>query len=329
MRAPDFWAAQSTSVMDRLLACALTPLGMIYGAATAHRATRPSRWQAPVPVICVGNAVMGGSGKTQVCIDLCHRLSASGAQAHVLSRGYGGRLQGPVRVDPQKHLAADVGDEALVLARHAPTWIGADRTVTARAASAAGAGVLIMDDGFQNPSLHRDLNLMVIDGGYGFGNACVFPAGPLRESAASAFARADALCIVGTPGASMPPLPDRLPVFQALIRPATDVVPLKDKQVIAVAGIGRPEKFFETLQEAGADIVKAHGFPDHHAFQDQEVAALLDDAEAAGAIVVTTEKDHARLSESHKQRITPFPVRLEWEDASALERFIIERIGLN
>lgn len=329
MRAPDFWSHTAVSAVDRFLATALSPIGSIYGAVTVSRATRKPLWQAPVPVICVGNAVMGGAGKTQVCLDLARRLADSNRTVHVLSRGYGGRLTGPLRVDAQFHRAAEVGDEALVLARHAPTWIGADRTATARAAADAGAGLIIMDDGFQNPALAKDLNLLVIDGGYGFGNGRVCPAGPLREPAASAFARTDAVCVIGTPGPAMPAIPDELPVFQARIRPDPSMASLEGKKVIAFAGIGRPEKFFDSLSEAGADIRKTIGYPDHYQFLDHELNFLLQSAEESGAEVVTTEKDHARLSDEYRNRIVPFPVVLEWDDAAALERFILGRIRLN
>jgi len=329
VRAPDFWSAAPPSALDTCLATALSPLGMIYGTLTASRAARAPRWQAPVPVICVGNAVMGGAGKTQVCLDLCRRLSTPDRAAHVLSRGYGGQLAGPLRVDAAHHHAHEVGDEALVLARHAATWIGAERTRTARAATDAGAALIVMDDGFQNPDLKKDLSLLVIDGGYGFGNGYICPAGPLRESAESAFSRADAVCIIGAPGARMPEIPPHLPVFQARIEPAPGSASLSGKKVIAFAGIGRPEKFFETLRDAGAVVQKTVRFPDHHRFLDHEIDALVQSAADGGAEVVTTEKDYVRLNDAHREKVTPFPVVLEWSDVAALESFILERIGLN
>jgi len=343
VRAPDFWSAESPSALEKCLATALKPLGRIYGAVTASRASRAPIWQAPVPVICVGNAVMGGAGKTQVCLDLCRRLSTPGRTAHVLSRGYGGRLAGPVRVDAEHHRAHEVGDEALVLARHAATWVGADRTATARAATwvgadrtataraaaDAGAGLIVMDDGFQNPDLNKDLSLLVIDGGYGFGNGCICPAGPLRESAESAFARADAVCVIGAPGAHMPAIPAHLPVFHARIAPAPGMASVAGKKVIAFAGIGRPEKFFETLRAAGADLRMTLSYPDHHRFLDHEIEFMLQGAADSGALVVTTEKDYVRLGDDFRNKITPFPVVLEWADAQALQSFILERIGLD
>ncbi len=329
MRAPDFWAGGAATGGGRCLALALAPLGRIYGALTASRASRPPVWKAPVPVICVGNAVMGGAGKTQVCLDLAHRLSAPGRAVHVLSRGYGGKLPGPVKVDPDALGAADVGDEALVLARHAPTWICADRTASARAAVDDGAALLIMDDGFQNPDLGKDVSLLVIDAGFGFGNGRVFPAGPLRETAASAFARTDGVCIIGEADAALPTLPAAIPAFHARIMPDPSPSNLAGRKVIAFAGIGRPEKFFATLRDAGADIVASRSFADHHPFTDGELGGLLKSAEDNDCVVVTTEKDHARLGTAFRDRIMPFPVRLAWDDGDALQRFILERIGLN
>ncbi len=325
MRAPDFWSAGHNSP----LATALAPLGCLYGAITHRRATRAPSWRAPVPVICVGNAVMGGAGKTQVCIDLVKRLSARGTPVHVLTRGYGGTQPGPVRVDAATHSAADVGDEALVLATCAPCWVGGDRTVTAKAAVAAGAGILVMDDGYQNPALARDVNLLVIDADYGFGNGHVFPAGPLRETAQSAFARADAALVIGETGPALPSLPSSLPRFNARIRPAADAPDLGGKEVIALAGIGRPEKFFRTLREAGAEIFKTISFADHHPYTASEMTALLQTATDNDCALITTEKDHQRLPTSIKDRIIAYPVCLTWQDEDALERFILERSGLN
>lgn len=325
MRAPDFWSPGHNSP----LATVLAPFGCLYGAVTHLRATRAASWQAPVPVICVGNAVMGGAGKTQVCIDLVKLFSKRGTSVHVLSRGYGGSIASPVRVDPAIHSAHDVGDEALVLARHAPCWVGADRTATAKAATAAGAALLIMDDGYQNPALARDVNLLVIDADYGFGNGHVFPAGPLRETAQSAFARADAALIIGEAGPGLPALPTRLPHFDARIRPAPDAPDLADKKVIAFAGIGRPEKFFRTLREAGAEIVQAIPFADHHPYAEPEIAALLQTASDGKCLLVTTEKDHQRLPSPARDRVIAYPVYLTWQDASALESFLIQMTGLN
>ncbi|MGJ3260512.1 MAG: tetraacyldisaccharide 4'-kinase [Rhodospirillales bacterium] len=328
MRAPDFWGPGRTSFSGRSMAALLSPLGHVYGAVTASRARRPAAWEAPVPVICVGNAVMGGAGKTQVAIDLAGRLTRAGKTPHILTRGYGGRFNGTVRVDPETHTADDVGDEALLLAEHAPVWRGADRVRDAQAACDAGAGVIVMDDGFQNPALAKTLNLLVVDGDYGFGNGRVFPAGPLREPVESALARAGAAVVIGGDADALG-LPASLPLFRASVRPATAAAGLSGKTAIAFAGIGRPEKFFRTLADAGVTLAATHAFADHHAFRPDELKPLIAAANDAGAVLVTTAKDIVRVPGDLRTHVTPFPVQLAWEDERALESFILEQSGLN
>ncbi|MDE2581170.1 MAG: tetraacyldisaccharide 4'-kinase, partial [Rhodospirillales bacterium] len=191
-RAPRFWDAE---VGGGALPALLAPLAALVAAATARRVARPG-WRAPVPVLCVGNATVGGAGKTTVALDLAARLARAGRTPHVLLRGYRGTMRGVRRVAPGDS-AALVGDEALLLAEVAPTWVGADRAASARAAVAAGAGALVMDDGLQNPGLVKDVALLVIDGGFGFGNGRVLPAGPLREPVAAAAARCAAAVLIG------------------------------------------------------------------------------------------------------------------------------------
>lgn len=327
MKAPEFWGPERTTISARLLAAALTPAGWIYGTVTASRASRAPIWQAPVPVICIGNVVSGGAGKTQVCIDLARRLRDAGKTPHVLTRGYGGTLSGTVRVDPEKHAAEDVGDEALLLAAEAPVWRSADRVAGAKAACTAGAGVIIMDDGFQNPSLGKSLSVLVVDGAYGFGNGHVMPAGPLREPVSGALARADAVVIVGD--GDIGTLPSSLPRFRAAIRPAPHAPDIQGRPVIAFAGIGRPEKFFDTLQGAGAELVRTEAFADHHSFTAGDVAPLIADAKARGVMLVTTSKDAVRIPGEMRADVTPYPVELGWDDARAWQSFILEQSGLN
>jgi tetraacyldisaccharide 4'-kinase len=290
---------------------------------TAHPA------KVPAPVICVGNVTAGGAGKTPTVLALLSLIEARVGRAltHVLTRGYGGRLQGPVRVDPDRHTADEVGDEALLLARAAPTWIARDRHAGAEAAIVAGAQLLILDDGFQNPSLAKDFSLLAIDGGYGFGNGRTMPAGPLREPLADALARADGAVLVGDDradvAATIRKIRAGLPVLTArLIPDANAAATLRGKRVVALAGIGRPEKFFTTLAETGADIVGRHGFADHHPFRASEIAALEAEARAKNARLVTTEKDHVRLPPEARARIAALPVALAFGDSTALERLL-------
>lgn len=313
MRAPEFWHGRGGA------ATLLRPAGMLYGLAGALRIAVGRPWRAPVPVVCVGNLTVGGTGKTPVAIDLARRLAER--TPHLLTRGYGGKLAGPVRVDPKTHTVAEVGDEPLLLARVAPTWVARDRKAGARRAIAAGAGLLIMDDGFQNPSLAKDRSLLVVDGPAGFGNGLLFPAGPLREPAARGFARASALVMIGEDrhsiGRDAP-----LPVLRATLVPAMPLAFAPMAPVVAFAGIGRPEKFFATLAALGVTPLDHRAFPDHHVFAERELADLEALARGRGARLVTTEKDAVRLPLPWRSRVAVLRVAIEWEDPAALDRVL-------
>jgi tetraacyldisaccharide 4'-kinase len=320
MREPAFWW-QPASWMS----CALSPVGSIYGTITARR-MQQSGHRAAVPVICIGSYHVGGAGKTPTAIALVAMLQALGEMPVVLSRGYGGRLTGPVRVDPATHRSADVGDEPLLLARAAPVIVSRDRVQGADAARAAGASVIVMDDGFQNPSLQKDIALAVIDGGRGVGNACVFPAGPLRAPLDVQAERTDALVLVGAGSAANTIAADLAqrgaPVLRARIVPdAAAVSALRGRRVLAFAGIGDPQRFFATLRDSGIEVAATRAFDDHHAFTAQEIAGLLDQARSEMLVPVTTEKDFARLRGLASVDITaiqPFPVTLQFEDDARL-----------
>ena len=321
MRDPEFWERGKGGVLSG----ALSPLGWAYGlGARACRAVTQA-WRAPVPVLCVGNAVAGGAGKTPVALDIGARLRARGVEAHFLSRGYGGAASGPLRVDAARHTYRDVGDEALLLAEVAPAWIARHRAAAARAAVAAGAGTLVMDDGFQNPGLAKDVSLLVVDGGYGFGNGRVMPAGPLREPLAEAFGRAHAAVLMGADAADGSGRILRgasLPILRADARPGPEARTLAGKPVVAFAGIGRPEKFFAMLGAAGAEIAAALPFPDHHPYTAGDEARLERLAEAHGAALVTTAKDAVRLPEALRATVTVLTITLEWEDEAAIEAIL-------
>lgn len=312
MQPPDFWRGPCTSVA----ATALTPFGWLYaGIGCLRRAfARPARM--PVPVLCIGNLVLGGAGKTPLAIDFGNRLAAHGRAVHFLTRGYGGTARGPLRVDLSTHTAADVGDEALLLARHGPTWMSANRPAGAKAAADAGAEVIVMDDGFQNPSLYKDLSLVVVDGSFGLGNGCVFPAGPLREPASRGLARAQAIVVIG--GAWTPPHPT-VPVLRAHLRPGPEAADLAGTRVFAFAGIGRPEKFYATLNDVGCDIAGTRSFDDHHPYSATDLEEILTAARGAGAIPVTTEKDLVRLPDEHRPNVAVLSVSLAWDDADAAD----------
>ncbi len=317
MRAPDFWTH------DGALARLLAPLGLAYDLAGRLRRATARPVAVPVPVICVGNLTAGGAGKTPVVISLLQALSKRGIETHCLTRGYGGRAAGPLRVDRDRHEVREVGDEALIIARVAPTWVARDRVASARAAAEAGATAIVMDDGFQNPSLFKDLSLLVIDGDYGFGNARVMPAGPLRESVPRGLARADALVVLGTEERILArSLNTGLPVLGARLVSGPGGQRLAGQRVLAFAGIGRPEKFFATLEDLGAELVETRSYPDHHPYGTGEIEALLARAKNQNARAVTTEKDAVRLPAELSARVEALPVTLAWRDEDAVEALL-------
>lgn len=320
MQAPRFWRQSKWHPLAVLLA----PFGWLYGAATARRLRKGAWEKLPVPIICVGNINAGGTGKTPTVIALASFLAARGVAGHVVSRGYGGTVEGPLKVEEMAHNAAEVGDEPLLMAAFAPTWVAKDRALGAKAAIAAGAEVILLDDGFQNPALHKDLSIIVVDAVVGFGNTRVLPAGPLREPIAAGLKRGDAIVSIGGAKAQNL-LGERWPEIAALPRLQAALKPLKmgmdwqGARVLAFAGIGRPEKFFRSLEQAGADIVASHSFADHAPYSPAVLQRLLKESLQKGAQLVTTEKDAARLPASFRPQVLAFPVRLEFDDVAALE----------
>lgn len=334
MRAPDFWWRRERTPAASLLA----PFGALAGAYASARLKREGR-SVGIPVICVGNPTVGGAGKTPTAIHLAHRLAGLGRRAVFLTRGYGGTLRGPAVVDPNRHSAAEVGDEPLLLARAAPVIVGRDRVVAALGAERLGAEVLIMDDGFQNPALAKSLSILVIDAAVGIGNGLCLPAGPLRAPLAPQFERADALLVVGEGAAGEEVATHAraagLSVLAARLAPeAAAAARLIGRRLFAFAGIGRPAKFFETLNAIGLRPARERAFPDHHVFTESEVDALLREADAGDFTLVTTEKDAARLSGNAAGRmllraVEVLPVRLVPDEPSAheLDRLIAKALA--
>lgn len=320
MRPPAFWHDPDAHLAPLLL----SPLGWITAHATSRRLQRPG-WRAPVPVICCGNLSVGGAGKTTLALDLLRRLKAHGADVHALTRGYGGTARDVLRVDPSRHDAFLVGDEALLLAACAPTWISADRAASARAAIAHGAQCLVMDDGMQNPALVQDRILLVIDGESGFGNGHLLPAGPLRESIDNGAARAHAAILIGTDRYGvLSRLPERLPVLRATLVMGPEACTLRGQRLAAFAGIGRPDKFFKALDAVGLDIVQRTGFPDHHQYSAAQLHRLAMRAATQHAVLVTTPKDAMRLPAVFRKQVAVLDVSLRWEDARMIEALLGE-----
>lgn len=313
----------------------LRPASWVWAAATARRIARTTPEGAGAPVLCVGNLTVGGAGKTPVVRALLARLREGGVDAHALSRGHGGRLAGPHRVDPARDTAAEVGDEPLMLAGDGgPVWISRNRPAGARAAVAAGADVVVMDDGHQNPTLRKALSLVVVDGEtrdgeWPFGDGAVFPAGPLREPLAAGLARADAVVLLLPPGLDAPD-PELLgalaarPVLLARLEAATPPPPGRR---LGFAGVGKPWKVERALREAGCDLVDFAPFPDHAAFREADLRWLRARAQAHGAGLVTTEKDHARLPPAWRARVEAWPVRVRFDDEAALDRLLASALA--
>jgi tetraacyldisaccharide 4'-kinase len=311
------------------------PFAAIYGAVAARRLARQGI-DAGIAVLCVGNYHVGGAGKTPAVLALVNLLRDAGEAPIVLSRGYGGKLRGPVKVDPERHAAIDVGDEPLMMARTVAVVVARDRADGVALARSQGASVIVMDDGFQNPAIAKDASLIVIDGERGLGNACVFPAGPLRAPLPPQLARTDALIIVGKGGTADPVAAAVAAqgglVLRAHLKPGeVSVAALRGRRVLAFAGIGDPNRFFRTLRASGVDVVGEKVFADHHPFSGSEIEALAAAAKRDGLTLVTTEKDLARLHRGGElmpaaRDIVPFAVTLRFDDETKLLKFVTDRL---
>jgi tetraacyldisaccharide 4'-kinase len=327
MQPPRFWydGAEGRDVAPTLQ-LVLQPASWIYAAAARARIAN-ARPEFVLPAVCVGNVTLGGAGKTPLVRAIRARLAARGVATHTLSRGYGGRLKGPLLVDGARHTAADVGDEPLLHARDGAAWIGADRVASAKAARRAGAQALVLDDGFQNTGLGYALSLLVFDAEAGVGNGRVFPAGPLREPLKDALARADGVIVTqpARDAADMQPALAKAltafkgPVLRAWVEPSA---PAPEKPVFAFAGIGRPDKFFGTLAAQGADIVGRLAFPDHHPYSERDMTNLVIDAAALHARLVTTEKDFMRIDARWRPQVSVLPVTAKFSDDAALDALL-------
>ncbi len=325
---PKWWYRRGATP-GFLLQAILRSMSRVWGHFAARRQRRSKPQHFGVPVICVGGVTMGGTGKTPVARELLRRLNARGVSAYGLTRGYGGKLEGPVRVDPDLHDAAAVGDEPLLLAREAPVWVARDRAAGAAAAVAAGAGALVLDDGHQNPTLAKTLSLVVIDGEtrdeeWPFGDGEVFPAGPMREPLEIGLARADAVIVMlpadlAAPDPELLALLGDLPVLVARLAP---LGPPPPGRRLGFAGVAKPWKVERALIAAGCDLVDFAPFPDHLAYGASDLSFLQGRAEMLGADLVTTEKDWVRLPPEWRARVPAWPVAAKFEDDAALDALL-------
>lgn len=319
MTPPAFWSDPDGG--KHPLAIALRPISALYGAIVARKLDKGTPAKVACPVICVGNISLGGVGKTPFTALLATALTRLGRPPHILMRGYGGALKGPVRVTPA-HGADQVGDEARMLAHHWPVWVAKDRAAGAAAAAKAGAAVIVMDDGFQNPSVHKDISFVLVDETVGWGNGAVFPAGPLREPPEKGLARATALVRVGgQTDAGSVSAPAGLAELRAHLQIDAAAIP-RDQPLFAFAGIGRPAKFFDSLADAGHAPVQTREFADHHPYTPAEISQLRAAAAAQGATLVTTEKDFARLAPAAQAGIVPIPAHMVLTPMELLEEIL-------
>ncbi len=318
MKTPRFWKSKN------LISTTLLPLGWIYSGLTAARLKFKKSGKVNIPVICLGNITAGGSGKTPTAVTLAKLLQKKGYHPYFVSRGYGGKLSDIILTKDSTYTAAEVGDEPLILSRTAPVSINPDRYQAALKAQEQGADIIIMDDGFQNPSLKKDISILIIDGGFGFGNLRPLPAGPLRENLQSGLKRANAALIIGADKTNCAQEMKNLPLFYGKIKEIEP--PTKPTNVIAFAGIGRPAKFYQSLENCGINIISRHDFPDHHFYTEKELRSLLNEAQEKKAELYTTAKDIVKIPLPLRPKFKVLEIEIEIEKEQELISFILSRL---
>ena len=319
MRAPRFWYQPRGG-----LAILLSPLGGIYGCIGRILRARTPPQHFPVPIISIGNIVAGGAGKTPTALALATLLQGKGLKVHFATRGYGGTLQGPLKVNPSHHTAREVGEEALLLASQAPTWVGKKRALAVQKACEEKPDLIILDDGHQTIGVHKDLSFVVVDSLQGFGNGCVIPAGPLRESYVEGIKRADALIAIGAFSQSIPFELNQLPVFEARVVPVPFPTPIK--QGIAFCGLGFPQKFFNTLEIMGINLIKTLSFPDHYFYRKKDLSHLESVAHSHQVPLLTTRKDWVKLPLAWQKRVHVLDIAVQFDGLDQLYDFICRKI---
>lgn len=318
MKTPAFWS--EPNFLSRLL----KPLGTVYAFATRLRIGLGRPCKIGRPVVCIGNLTAGGTGKTPVAVAVAGLLQQAGKNPFFVSRGYGGTLKN-IMVDKEKHTASEVGDEPLLLARRAPVIVNPDRVAGAQKALRSGAEVIVMDDGFQNPGLYKDLSFLVFDGGFGIGNGLSVPAGPLRENFAAGLKRAHAAIILGEDKHNLSAKIAGIPIFRGSVVPVRPEVSNTD--AVAFAGIGRPEKFYQSLRDLDMAPVETYDFPDHHRYTPAELEKLIARGKELNADIFTTSKDYVKIPLSLQKHFKVLQIDIAWEDEAMLSGFILNKIS--
>ena len=328
VKPPEFWKQRNSGAG----ALCLLPLSLGYSFASFFLQKLIKPWRSNTPVICVGNAVVGGAGKTPVALSLGKYLIDHGIRVSYLSRGYGGTKGGPYNIDAFSDNPIMVGDEALLLAKVAPTWISKNKISGIKASLINKPNLILMDDGLQNHSIYKTFSILVVDGYSGFGNGMVFPSGPLREPVTRVLKRVNVVVIIGRDRfgikGQLLKMDQSVEILNADIVPLPAAMNLKDKPIVAFSGIGCPEKFFLTLDEFGFETIFKKGFPDHHYYSIKELSKLRKQAEKSGAILVTTEKDWVRLPNEQKKGINYIETTLNWKDQDALASILKNLVKL-
>jgi tetraacyldisaccharide 4'-kinase len=333
LKTPQFWY-NDDGIGAKLKAAALSPLSICYGIGHKVNQSRHTAYKPSIPVICIGNIVTGGSGKTPAALAIMKLMQSTKMfkKPVFLSRGYGGSLKGPIEIDEHKHVSGDVGDEPILLSKHATTIVSRDRKEGALRAESNSSDLIIMDDGLQNPAIEKDLKIIVIDGNYGFGNRKIIPAGPLREALQTGIAKADAFILIGRDNKKIiSMLPSDKPIFEASINISESWIYDEEKSYVAFAGIGHPQKFYNSLLEKGLSIAGVKSYPDHYQYKETDIEALFEEAESKSARLVTTEKDAVRIPEELKTKfsVDAAPIQLTWKDAEAVKEFLLAHISSN
>lgn len=308
LRSPKFWNDENSSLVK-----ILDPISKLYSFISNVRLNSVTPVKAEVPVVCIGNVVLGGAGKTPTVELVCHLLREKFQNPHILTAGYGGYLKNVVRVDPNLHSYLQVGDEALLSATVASTWVGRNRVNSGKAAVACGADVLVMDDGFQNNSIEKDLKILVVDSRQAFGNGHLFPAGALRELPSTGINKSDMVLIIGEKNEALEEkikaIKPLIPIFRAKLE-VTEPIAVANNRVVGFCGLGYPLKFKKTLLECGYELIDFVSFADHHPYTITEIQKLIAGAKSVDATLITTKKDFVKIPAVFKNEISVIEIKL-------------------